>query len=487
MRVMSAGDGYQYLLKTVAAGDGDRDLSTPLTRYYAEAGTPPGYWLGEGVRSLEQGELGPGDLVSEAKLQLLVGTGRDPMTGDPLGRAYPVYKSREESIADRIGELDAGLSIDDRAAAVTAIEAEEAGNTSRRAIAACDYTFSVPKSVSVLWGLADAGTQSLIATAHHQAVAEVVALMEREVAATRTEVSAGDGAVAQIDVTGLIATGYDHYGSRAGDPQLHTHVVVSNKVRTVYDDGWRSLDGRPMRAAVHALSAHCNAVLVDHLIRTLGVEWEQRAGGRDRTPAWDIVRVSDGLIEEFSSRSRDINAVTDQLIAHHVSEHGRRQSGETIVKLRAQATLSTRPEKEVRSLAELTAEWRQRAGASLGVDAASWVSAILRESEGGGETVNVAALEPPRSGLPGDYGVAVRQHRGAGSGCGHDRRRRRVCIPALDAAGARQLTGRVPTPRRYEPVQAEELGHLLLGGTVGGRRSAAQPVTQEDLADGRCR
>lgn len=39
MRVMSAGDGYKYLLRTVVAGDGDRSLSTPLTRYYAEAGT----------------------------------------------------------------------------------------------------------------------------------------------------------------------------------------------------------------------------------------------------------------------------------------------------------------------------------------------------------------------------------------------------------------------------------------------------------------
>ena len=39
MRVMSAGDGYKYLLKTVAAADGDRPLSTPLTRYYTEAGT----------------------------------------------------------------------------------------------------------------------------------------------------------------------------------------------------------------------------------------------------------------------------------------------------------------------------------------------------------------------------------------------------------------------------------------------------------------
>ncbi|GAB3062635.1 hypothetical protein GCM10027079_31840 [Sediminivirga luteola] len=40
MRVMSAGDGYKYLLRTVAAADGDRSLSTPLTRYYVEAGTP---------------------------------------------------------------------------------------------------------------------------------------------------------------------------------------------------------------------------------------------------------------------------------------------------------------------------------------------------------------------------------------------------------------------------------------------------------------
>ena len=41
MRVMSAGDGYKYLLKTVVAADGDRPLSTPLTRYYMEDGTLP--------------------------------------------------------------------------------------------------------------------------------------------------------------------------------------------------------------------------------------------------------------------------------------------------------------------------------------------------------------------------------------------------------------------------------------------------------------
>ncbi|MDR2381817.1 MAG: hypothetical protein LBE08_11735 [Bifidobacteriaceae bacterium] len=38
MRVVTAGDGYKYVLKSVAAGDGDRAVSTPLTRYYTEVG-----------------------------------------------------------------------------------------------------------------------------------------------------------------------------------------------------------------------------------------------------------------------------------------------------------------------------------------------------------------------------------------------------------------------------------------------------------------
>src|SRR3954464_15796760 len=41
MRKMSAGKGYLYLLRSVVAGDGNRSLSSPLTRYYTEAGTPP--------------------------------------------------------------------------------------------------------------------------------------------------------------------------------------------------------------------------------------------------------------------------------------------------------------------------------------------------------------------------------------------------------------------------------------------------------------
>lgn len=64
IKKLSAGKGYEYLLRTVAAGDGERPLSTPLTRYDTEAGTPPGRWLGSGVASLES-PISVGDEVTE--------------------------------------------------------------------------------------------------------------------------------------------------------------------------------------------------------------------------------------------------------------------------------------------------------------------------------------------------------------------------------------------------------------------------------------
>ncbi|QIK77345.1 relaxase domain-containing protein [Nocardioides piscis] len=349
---MSAGSGYQYLLRSVAAGDGNRQLSTPLTRYYTEAGTPPGRWLGSGLHALGNGEIRHGDVVGEQQLALLLGTGSDPVTGQPLGRAFPVHDAK----ADEYGS-NARLS-------------------ARRAVAGYDLTFSVPKSVSALWGVADEGTQALIVEAHHRAVADVMDLVEREVAATRRGVSAGSGAVAQADVVGVIATAFDHWDSRLGDPQLHTHVVVSNKVRTTEDGRWRSLDGRPLHASVVALSEHYNAVLADRLTRAFGVEWEQRTRGDNRSSSWELVPVPDELVHEFSSRSRGIELETDRLVEAYVREHGGRPSSAAIIRFRAMATLSTRPEKTIRSLADLTEEWRGRAGQILGTGAPQWARRV---------------------------------------------------------------------------------------------------------------
>lgn len=377
LRRMSAGNGFQYLLRSVAVGDGSRALSTPLTRYYSEVGTPPGRWLGSGVRALGSGQLAAGMPVTEEQLALLIGMGRDPITGEQLGRAYPTYKRLADRIDERVAALDPEMTQEDCAAETSRIEAEETAVGPRHAVAGFDLTFSVPKSVSVLWAVADAATQERIADAHHAAVADVIAFFEREVAATRAGISDTDGAVAQVSVAGVAAVAYDHFDSRAGDPQLHTHVVVSNKVLTMMDGRWRSLDGRPVFSSATGLSAHYNALLADRLSRDIGVEWELRQRGADRNAQWEIAGISDELIGQFSSRTREIELRKDELIGEYVARHGRMPSPKTVVELRAQATLATRPHKELRSLADLTAEWRRRASERLDADATAWAATLL--------------------------------------------------------------------------------------------------------------
>lgn len=126
--------------------------------------------------------------------------------------------------------------------------------------------------------------------------------MERKVVATRRSANGGDGALAQVDVTGLLATAFDHFDSCANDPHLHTHVVISNKAKTVLDGKWQSLDGRPIHAAVVVLSELHEAVFADHMTRTFRVTWEDREMGRNRNPAWAISGVPENLVTEFSTR-----------------------------------------------------------------------------------------------------------------------------------------------------------------------------------------
>jgi ketosteroid isomerase-like protein len=114
----------------------------------------------------------------------------------------------------------------------------------RASVAGYDLTFSPVKSVSALWALADPDVAGQIEAAHAAAVADVIGWLERTVVDTRL----GTGGIRQVDVTGLLAVAFTDRDSRTGDPDLHTHVAISNKVRTL-DGRWRALDGRPLHAA----------------------------------------------------------------------------------------------------------------------------------------------------------------------------------------------------------------------------------------------
>jgi len=383
MHILSAGEGVKYLLSSVVVGEGVRDASDALIRYYREKGTPPGRWYGSDLDAFGDGSLRVGDPVREQQLRLLLGHACDPLTAQPLGRRFANYETPTNAMREKTPKLPGPLRLMDRADAMSEIAAAAAAKPSQNAVAGFDHTFSVPKSISALWAIADAGTQGMIARAHHAAMREVLGMLERDVAATRVGADAGNGSVRQVDVSGVVATGYDHYDSRAADPQLHTHLVIANRVRSAEDPTkWRTLDSRPIHAAVVALSEHYNGVLADHIARDLGLRWEHRARGTGRNPGYEVAVIPDELIAEFSSRSHDIQAEFDRLVERWRADHGGREpSARRLIRLRQKATLTTRPDKTLHSLAELTEQWRSRATRILGADATAWATTVLRDRE----------------------------------------------------------------------------------------------------------
>jgi energy-coupling factor transporter ATP-binding protein EcfA2 len=164
----------------------------------------------------------------------------------------------------------------------------------------------------------------------------------------------------QVPVRGLIAAAFDHWDSRAGDPHLHTHVVVANRVQTAAGT-WRSLDGATLFRYTVALSELHEGLLQDLLTDRLGVGWTTHSRQHSVTPRWDINGIPTALLYEFSTRSRAIAVAKDDLVAAFVAQHGRHSTNVEALRLRQQATLQTRPDKAHRSLAEQMAGWRTRA------------------------------------------------------------------------------------------------------------------------------
>ncbi|MFI5696769.1 MobF family relaxase [Kribbella sp. NPDC051586] len=386
---LNAGEGYQYLLRHVAAGDVDRRMATPLTAYYTASGYPSGRWLGQGLRGLGDGELVPGSEVTEDQMAALFGRAEDPLTGRMLGEPYRVFKSPEERIRERIRDLDTALPDAERVHAVARIQREEMRKKSRQAVAGFDLTFSPVKSVSALWATTDVGTQEQIVAAHHEAIADVLTLIEEHAAFTRS----GDGGIAQLDTRGVIAAAFDHWDSRSGDPQLHTHVVVANRVQGP-DGAWRTLDGRVLYRAAVAMSEIHNVLLADHLTRRLGVKWELRERGSRRNPAFEIDTIPDDLIREFSARTAQIEANLNALLDDRVEQIHPPDVREMYA-LRQQATLMNRPSKHLaQPLAALMAQWRKRADQAIGRDA---VTAIRRSLNTAGERPLAAADLSPET------------------------------------------------------------------------------------------
>ncbi|MGE4426366.1 MAG: MobF family relaxase [Solirubrobacteraceae bacterium] len=164
-------------------------------------------------------------------------------------------------------------------------------------VAAYDLTFSAPKSISVLFALADPPVARELVAAHDVAVHGALEYLEQEALYTRR---GRNGAVVERG-EGLLAAAYRHRMSRAKDPQLHTHVVAANLVRTPSDGQWRALHAaviyRHARTAGTLYQAHLRAEVTDRL----GLTWGPVVKG-----AAELDGVPREVLREFSRRRVEI-------------------------------------------------------------------------------------------------------------------------------------------------------------------------------------
>ncbi|WP_053384824.1 MobF family relaxase [Leucobacter celer] len=387
-------DAWGYLLNTVA-DEHTIDRAEGKAAYYMANGTPPGSWAGAGIAALG---LNPRDQVAERELVALFGEGVHPVTGARLGRKYTTVLPLEQRIQQKIQAAAADPANRD----LTPAEFEALGDRIReevtetpekQSVAGFEFVFSPPKSVSSWWALADPELKDQIRQAHHAAIQATIEKLETDIVRTRT----GADGVAQAHVLGISAALFDHWDSREGDPQLHTHMLVSNRVQG--EDGrWRTIDSRwSLMPAVATAGAFYDGVLMDELSARFGVEWtveevlqepdqyrawlieQERAdtsaarqqfaianGTGPGSVKWQIDGVPKALNDEYSTRSQAIRREKDRLIREYVERHGRQPSSRTIIKMRQQATLATRTAKKARSLRDLTQNWRHRARAHVG-------------------------------------------------------------------------------------------------------------------------
>ncbi|WP_242474753.1 MobF family relaxase [Tomitella cavernea] len=421
LHVLHAGDGYSYLTRQVAADDRELARGEKLVDYYHAHGTPPGHWFGGGLAALGQMEHGTvldedkriitGNVVSENQMQALFGEGMHPNADalisaqiggrtkaaavhrqSRLGRKFADYANANAVQAARTAAREAWITehgrvpnTDEHRKLCAQADRESftgmkgrppsnegelarwvtsRANSAHQPVAGFDLVFTPPKSVSTAWALGDERTRRSIERIHTENVHDALSWLEANAVFTRR----GAGGTEQVDTTGLIATLYEHYDSRNGDPNLHTHAAISNKVKTAGDGRWRTIDGATLHRYAVTASQRYNARIMDQLSRELGFSLLPRSTGRGRQDVIELAEVPRELCEHFSSRRRQIEVSYDALVVEFRRTHAGRTPGpREQYGLYQQANLDTRASKqESASLSDKRDRWRVQAADFLG-------------------------------------------------------------------------------------------------------------------------
>ncbi|MFF0495690.1 MobF family relaxase [Nocardia aobensis] len=414
-----AGTSYLYYQRQVAAADATDLGTSSLADYYSTRGEAPGTWHGTGLTSLD---ISPGDQVTEDQMHSLFGLGRHPNAtaieyqilteaiakgatpkdavhaakqASRLGKAFPARHGdntfrtrcaqayREHNLSHGL-EANAAIDEDTRARIRTEVattmfvenydrppldDRELSGFVARisrpqsAAVAGFDITFSPVKSVSALWAISPKHIADTIHAAHNAAVNDAIAWLENNATYTRL----GTRGVRQVDVEGLIAARFTHRESRSGDPDLHTHMLIANRVRTL-DGKWRTLDASHFYRNLVVVSEIYNTRLEHRLETSLGIQFTERpAPTPNKRPIREIVGIPIELIRHWSRRDAAITHRLDSLAVSFQQQLGREPTPKELFALAERATLETRPSKHLsRSYAQQRRDWHHDAATLLG-------------------------------------------------------------------------------------------------------------------------
>ena len=231
------------------------------------------------------------------------------------------------------------------------------------AVAGFDLTFSPPKSVSTLWAVADPASGGPDRTSPPASRRRRPPLRRTELLYSRE----GARGVRQVEVEGLVAAAFTHRDTRAGDPDLHTHVAVANKVKTLGSGKWLAIDGRVLYQGVRRRVRDLQHRPGQAPRRSRAAFYDRPAADPRGRPVREIVGVSPELNRRWSTRRADIEIRREQLVTDFQARHGRPPSPVESIKLAQQATLETRDAKHApRTLAEQRATWHAQAVRTLG-------------------------------------------------------------------------------------------------------------------------
>ena len=315
--------------------------------YYTASGEPPGQWAGKGAAAL--GLTGRVDPAVIGRLyQHNIGPG-----GELL-----VKRRQSRTVEEREAAAVAAYRVAHpyaSAVEVAEVRAAERGQDPHL-VPYFDLTVDAVKSVSVLHAsyrvaarqARERGDQDQAAAldaradeieaALLDAAREAVAWLERHATYTRTgHHSARTGEWRDGD--GLVASMFLHHISRDGDPHLHVHIAIWNRVQRAdgADGKWRTLDSRGLHNQRLAVAPVTDRI-VETRLSALGYAMVPRADGNGA----EVGGVSQDVMDLFSSRSRALTPELKALIGQYQKIHRKPPSKRTIWLLGQQAAQNTR-------------------------------------------------------------------------------------------------------------------------------------------------